>query len=370
MKFSCTQENLNLGVNLVSHISSRGGGLPILNNILLQCKLEGIYLTATNLEIGLKYLVRGKVIEEGEFTVPARLFSDYIGLLSDKIDVDLDDQIVKIKAGHSSSTIKGLPASDFPPLPRVENGKKLCCQKEGFIRVVEQVVFAASQSETRPELTGVFFQLDAKNQKITLAATDSYRLAEGKIETKTENKEPLSLIVPSRALMELVRILNLLKTETKEIMIEIGSNQIVFLYDNIELISRLIDGAYPDYAQIIPKEFKTELTVSREGLIKTIKAASLFSRSGIYDIVLSASPDKGLKIGSANTQLGDYDTIIEAETKGEENTVVFNYRYLLDGLQIIKTPKLRLQMIDSNNPCLFTSPEEQNYLYIVMPIRQ
>jgi DNA polymerase-3 subunit beta len=371
MKFSCTQENLSLGVSLVSRVVARTASLPILGNILIQCQEEGIYLTGTNLELGLRCFIRGKVIEPGEFTVPARLFNDYINLLSGKIDIEVENQTLIINSGLTISKLKGLPANEFPPLPKIENGFRYLCKKENLLQGIEQVVFAASVNETRPELSGVLFKFESQNKTLTLTATDSYRLAEYKILTQdVELEKNFSIIVPSRTLQELARILNFIKNQKDKITLEIEANQISFSYENIELVSRLIDGAYPDYEQIIPKNFKTEIMVNRESLINAIKAASLFSRSGIYDIKIEVIPNKGVKVSSLNAQIGEQITLVEGEVKGEECSIAFNYHYLLDGLQAINTSEVNIQIIDSNNPCLFTPQGENNYLYIVMPIRQ
>lgn len=369
MKFSSTQENLNTGLNIVGRFSSRTGTLPILNNVLIHCQAEGAYLSATNLEMGVKCLVRGKTEEEGDFTIPSRLFSECVGLLSDKVEIELKEQSLEIISGSTSTKIKGVPASEFPLFPKIENGEKYICQKNALVQAINQVVFSVAENETRPELSGVFFKTN-ENKQLILAATDSYRLSESRLSAEWTSEKNLSIIVPARALQELSRILSLAKDEGTQVTIEIGANQICFSYDNIEILSRLIDGAYPDYEQIIPKEFKTKATFKRDALAKTIKAASLFSRSGIYDVTVRARPGEGLEIVSANSQLGEYKTLVESEVSGEDCAVVFNYRYILDGLQALEGSDIVLQTVDSNNPCLFTSSGNQSYLYIVMPIRQ
>jgi len=368
MRFSCIQENLNTGLNIISPAVSHGGGLPILNNILLQAQPEGVYLTATNLEVGIKCLVRGKTEENGEFTVPARLFSEYVGLLSGKVDIELVEQVLNISSGAASSKLKGLPASEFPLLPQIQEGAKCVFKLKDLLGAIEQVVFAASSQETRPEIGGVFIKIDPKEKVATFAATDSYRLAERKIPVEAEKE--VILIIPHKTMQGLARILSINKAADGEVKMESSANQVSFSCDNIELVSRLVDGVYPDYEQIVPKEFKTEAVVEKDALVKAMKTASLFSRSGIYDVTMEAVIGSGLKIGSASGQLGEHSATVEADVKGDGGVIVFNYRYVLDGLQAIKSPKITVRTIDGNNPCLFSPTDEKGYLYVVMPIRQ
>ncbi|MEK7606712.1 MAG: DNA polymerase III subunit beta [Patescibacteria group bacterium] len=369
MRFSATQENLNFGVSLVGRISAKSGALPILNNILVQCKTEGVYLSATNLEVGVKCLIRAKVEEEGDFTVPAKLFSDYINLLSDRVDVDVKNQEVEISSGFSSAKIKGLPASEFPFLPKVENGKKITINKKVFLQAVAHVAFAAANNETRPELSGVLIKIHEGGDKLFFTATDSYRLAEYRVDSGQAPTESFSVIVPSKTLLEVSRILGV-QEDIKEVQMEIGANQIAFTCGNTEIISRLIDGVYPDYEQIIPKEFKTKTLTSKDALIRSIKAASLFSRSGIYDIVLKVTPGQGLRVASANSQLGENLMTIEAEVEGEANEITFNFHYLLDALQVLESARVSIQMIDAGSPTLLSPDQGESSLQIIMPIKQ
>lgn len=366
MRFSVTQENLNLGVSFVGRISARSGALPILNNILLQGKPEGIYLSSTNLEVGVRCLIRAKVDEEGECTVPAKLFSDYITLLSDRVDIETKENDIFISSGAASAVIKGLPASEFPFLPKVENGKKISCEKNVFLEAVGSVVFAAASNETRPELSGVL--LKGGDAKCVLTATDSYRLAEHALPLAQKLDEDISVIIPSKTLNEVGRIVGA-QNELAEVKLEIGANQIAFTAGNTEIVSRLIDGVYPDYEQIIPKEFKTTIIAKKETLTKAIKAASLFSRSGINDVVLSTTGE-GLSIKSANTQLGEHKVTTEAEVQGTPNEITFNFHYLLGALQVISAEKIKIQMIDAGSPCLLSPAGKEGYLHIIMPIKQ
>ncbi len=384
MKISCTQENLNQGLFIVSHIASKNTALPILNNILIQSTEGIIKLSATNLEIGVNCTIRGKIEEKGEFTVQSKLLADYISLLP-KQQIDLKTlhnsnedhgQTIEIKCKNYSTKIKGQSAADFPLIPQIEkkNAYILNCQK--FRQAISQVIFAVSISENRPEISGVLFDFIGKS--LVIAATDSYRLAEKKVELdKKSISVPQRVIIPSRTLQELQRILGSFKdpasiSEIENIEIYLSENQILFVLGNIELISRLVEGQYPDYQQIIPKESNTQAVVETNDFIKATKTASLFTRSGIYDVGLNFSTeDKEITVSAANNQLGENTSQIPCDISGQKNNIVVNYKYLLDGLQNMDSGQVEIKIIDSGNPCII-KPVGKNtdYLYIIMPIRQ
>ena len=337
-------------------------------------------LTATNLEIASSCLVRGKIEEEGEFTVPAKLFFDYVSLLpSEPVDLEVVDRVLHIHSGTYSTKMNGLPASEFPLIPPVAGGVNYRLPAEPLRAAISQVLFAVAANEARPELSGVCvrFQDPATGVgKAALAATDSYRLAERMVEV-TGPAEPRTVIIPARTMSEIGRIISVSKddVETPEnVEFVSADNQLLVRIGSIELTSRTIDGRYPDYRQIIPTQFKTEVRVDVSSLSKAVKTASLFSRTGLFDVhlVFSAS-EKTITVKGADTARGENVVTIPAEVKGEDNAVTVNYRYLLDGLAASGEPIVDLRLIDAMNPCLVTPHSESSkidYLYIVMPIKQ
>ncbi|HLD82141.1 MAG TPA: DNA polymerase III subunit beta [Patescibacteria group bacterium] len=387
MKFSCTQENLNNGLSIVSNIATRNSNLPILNNILFKVKDGKIDLSVTNLEVGVNYFIRGKIETEGSYTLPARVLSDYISLLPhEKIDLELKENHLSVKSSSSKTKIKGIDSSEFPLIPQIKKEEPYSCDINAFIVALQQVSFACSNNETRPEISGIYMYVNPKEKSLTLVATDSYRLSEKtiKIESYDTKKEAMSVIIPSRTVSELARILNNLKKSSilhhesdavpENLEIYIAENQILFHYDNLDLISRLIEGQYPDYRQIIPGNFKTEAFVNTQELINVVKTSSLFARAGIYDVVLSFKKDK-ITVSSVNSQLGENVSDIMTKVTGQENSVILNYRYLLDGLLNIQSPEIKIEVTDSNVPCVLrpvlkNEKDEPDYLYLIMPIRQ
>jgi DNA polymerase-3 subunit beta len=376
MKFICTQENLNRGLFITGHLSNKNVNLPILNNVLLKVTEGTLTLSSTNLEIGISATVRGKLEKEGEFTVESRLISDFVNLLpNEKVELTMDkDDYLKISTANSKTRIKGLPATDFPVIPQIEKNDPYVVNIKDLQKAISQVIFAVSTNESRPEISGVFMSLHSENNKLTLAATDSYRLAEKKIEI-SGNKSKKELIVPVKTFQELLRILTALKDDpdgAENIEIFITENQILFSLNNgVEIISRTVEGQYPDYKQIIPTENKTKVTLETGRLLKTIKTTSLFSKTGIFDINLEFLDDKkSLVISSTNNQLGESVSEMEVDFHGEKNQTVINYRYLLDGLNNLDSENVSVEIIDGNVPLIIRPAEDTGYLYIIMPIKQ
>jgi len=388
MKFSCTQENLNQGLNIVSHIASKSTSLPILNNVLIKAEKGVLSLTTTNLEMGINAIMRGKIEKEGSYTVSSKLFNDYIGLLpNQKVDIEVKDDFLQIKMEEQETKIKGNSAEEFPLIPQVEKKNPYVCKIQDLLKAISQVIFAVSVSETRPEISGIY--LSFAGDELILASTDSYRLAEKKIKLKEKVKADKEVIVPARTVSELYRILSGLATQSElsqeeaanndKIEIYFEDNQVLFVFDNVELVSRIIEGQYPNYKQIIPTNHKTKAIITITDFIKAAKTAALFSRTGIYDINLEFKAGK-LTVSSTNNQLGENKSRVESKIEGDDNKIVVNYRYLLDGLQNIDSSDVIFEMIDNNNPCLLRSAESlsekkeaiasEDYLYIIMPIKQ
>lgn len=374
MKFICLQENLKRGLNIVGHLSSKNVNLPILNNILIKAENGNIEFISTNLEIGITHQVRGKIETDGEFTVESKLISEYANLLSggEKVKLELVDNEIKVECGNYKTKIKGESAKEFPLIPTVTREAYYSCDITDLKKALLSVVFSVSNSENRVELTGVLFSFN--NDKLNLAATDSYRLAEREITLKNNGaKNEQKIIVPAKTIQEVLRVLNNIEVgenvEDKEIKFYLSENQILFTFDSVEIISRLINGHYPDYKQIIPAKSQTEVLIERTELTRAVKAAALFSKTGINDITLLFSRGK-IIVSSFSGASGESQIELEADVKGIDNEVTINYRYLLDGLNNIEGEMVRLEILNNTTPCVLRPEKENNYLYIVMPIRQ
>ena len=362
---------------MVSHVAGKNVNLPVLGNVLLKTEAGSLRLSTTNLELTVNCAVRGKVEVEGEYSVPAKLFLDYVSLLpSGKVELVLSEEGLEVRSGEQETVLKGMSASEFPISPKLVVSQPYEVSATNLKRAISQVAFAVSTSENRLELMGVacFFGGVAGSGNLALAATDSYRLAERLIEVHG-NATEARYIVPAKSFMEVSRILGSYKDEltmTELVKLSFTENQMVMSFGNVDLISRLIEGSFPDYKPLIPMQAKTEAVVSRIELQKAVRAASLFSRQGIFDIHVQFDPAAGTcTIQSADQGTGKTKTALKAAVTGDANTVMLNFRYLMDGLAAMGSDKIHIKQIDSMNPLLLL-PEEttEKYLYVVMPIRQ
>ncbi|MFA6306526.1 MAG: DNA polymerase III subunit beta [Patescibacteria group bacterium] len=375
LKIFSLQENLKQGLALVGHVSGKNVNLPILNNVLIKAEEGKIKLIATNLEIGVVSTVRGKIEREGSFTVSSKIISDCINLLPNKkIGLEQKENDLLVDCENYQAKAKGQSAEEFPLIPEVDRKNYFSAEAEEIKKAISQVIFATALSETRLELSGVLF--DFSGGSLTLAATDSYRLAEKKIKIKSNNEEEKKIIVPAKTLQELLRVLSInlddeVEEKNSEIKFYISENQILFTYGSTELVSRLIEGQYPDYQQIIPNNSKTKISIDRQELIRAVKMASLFSKTGINDVNLDFPLGKNqVVISSVSGQTGENITNLEAKVSGDDNSIVVNYRYLLEGLSNIEKETVKIEVIDSNTPCIIRPEQDESYLYIIMPIKQ
>jgi DNA polymerase III subunit beta len=367
MKIICLQENLIKGLQTVSHLAGKNTNLPILNNVLISTENGQITLTTTNLEIGISCKIRGKVEVDGKCTVQAKLLTDFINLLPrDNVVIELEDDKLKIECANDKTSINTLSSEDFPLLPGVDRKNEYIIKTNILRSALLKTVFSVALDSTRPEISGAF--LSIKDKKITLVGTDSYRLAEKSInldESVGDNK----IIIPIETVQEMIRIAS--DTSEENVKLYVDENQILFAADGIELVSRLTEGSYPDYKQIIPTESKTRVEVGVSELTQAIKRTSLFCKPGINDVKLSFVPEKNeIVLMSTSNQLGENITTVQAKIEGIENEITFNYRYLLDGLANLGNSNLILEINDNTSPGLIKSDNDKDYVYIIMPIKQ
>lgn len=367
MKIICLQENLKNGLSTTERIIGKNLTLPILNNLLLKTDKGKLKISSTNLEIGINYWTSGKIEKEGEITIPAKVLSSVISQLPNKkIELEAKDGILHLKCENYKAKIKGQDAKEFPIIPKIQAQTEIEIKKSPFKTGMAQVVGMAANSEARPEISGILFAFE-KN-KLKLAATDSFRLAEKSLFLK--NDFTGAMIVPQRTAQELIRILNDQVDSNEEgVKIIIGVNQVMFDLGHIQLVSRLIDGQYPDYQQIIPTSFQTKIIINRDELAKTIKIASLFS-SKISDVQLKAFPQKGiLEVFSQNADIGENMNQVKAEGEGKDANVSFNWRYLLDGLNNISSDIILCGLNNETAAAILKPADGEDYVYVVMPIR-
>ena len=373
MKFICTQENLHQGLLVASHINTKNINLPILNNVLLRVEDNILKLISTNLEIAVITKIRGKAETNGEYTVPAKLLSDYISLLpKENIILSLQDDFLHINCANRTTKIKGIKSDDFPLIPQIEKKQTFYINGAEFKKALSQTSFAVLPNESRPEISGIYMNFNSEEGILTLVATDSFRLAEKKIKlNEKSNKNNIFVIIPLRSVWEITNILSTITGENNLLEISLDEGQIFFDYNGTELTSRLVEGIFPDYQQIIPKEFNVNANLSVSELLSGARSASLFSRSGLNDIRLNLIPSENIiEVYSTDNQTGEQKTKIGGEIKGSANKIVLNHKYLVDGLSNINTEELIMDVIDENSPCVLRPSGDKSYLYVVMPIKQ
>ena len=375
MQFTCTKENLSYALNLVSGVAGKQSNLPILSHVMLTASDSSVELCATNLEIGVKAHLRAKVDSPGSFTVPAKTLTDFVGLMGgDQVQLTQKENELVIESGRSNTKIKGMPSEEFPVIPEFTEGKSFSLERTKLKNALAQVVFAASKNEIRPELSGIYFGFGVYGHAgLTLAATDSYRLAEKRIAV-AQGGDEVTCIVPARTVLEFIRLISLSESsDEKETNVRffVGESQVALRYGSFEITSRLIAGRYPDYRQIIPNEFKTTAMFSKSQMVSSVKAASLFAATGVNAVNIKLNPaSQSVHITSMSTQAGAYETSLDVQGEGIENSIVLNHRYLLDGMAHLDGEEIVIQMNSSDAPSLLKSKDDKEYLYLVMPIRQ
>jgi len=377
MKIICTQENLNKALNIVGKVINKNTTLPILNNVLLKTDKKGLKLSSTNLEIAVNYWIGGKTEEEGEITVPTKLFSNFISNLPNgNVEIKTREDMVNIKCDGYKINIKGIDAREYPLSPKIDAEPFLKIKSDIFKKALVQVFPSIAASESRMEITGVLLDFsEIKNNKIVLVSTDSYRLAEKTIEVLPENisKETLevlgdlqSVIIPRATVQELIRDLG---EENEMLEIVIAENQIVFDFGNANVLSRLIEGRYPDYRQIVPEKFMATAHINIKDISNAVRIAGFFSASSNNSVKFKLGTDNKVEISSEASEIGNNNAKIEAKISGKELEVVYNYKYLMDGLNSVLGDEVVLNANDENSPSVLKSSLDESFIYIIMPIR-
>lgn len=366
MEVTVTQENLSFALANTSRIASSKAGLPILANILLRTDGSRLLVAATNLEVASSHRIGAKVIKPGSITVPARLLSDFISNLSKgQITLTVSGTKLHISADHSSSTINGVDDEEFPELPVIDDKKAVSysLSSDDFKQAVSQTVIAASNDSTRPILTGVYWHSFEGN--LYLAATDGYRLTERRI---VETSSDVMAVIPASTLQEVLRTL---RDETSEVEVLFDETQVTFRVTEVEITSRLIDGNFPDYRQLIPATSESAFTLKRTDLARVIKIAGLFARESGGGITLSLDSDaKKLTIHSIASEIGENSSEIDVDFNGQSGTVSLNSRYLTDALSAVTADKVTFGFSGKLAPCVLAEAvKAPNYKHIIMPLK-
>lgn len=360
MKVQILQEDLNKGLTTVGRVISGKGQLPVLGNVLIEAKKSGLVLSATNLEIGLRMEVGGKVIEEGAVTVPARNFGEFVGSLMGSLDLNNEGEKLTIKSGSSRAVFVGIAASEFPAFAEATTRQAVKIGRKIVEQVAKEVSYAAAVDESRPVLTGVKFAVSGS--ELIVVATDGFRMSR-KIISKIQDLRFNGLILPARTIQELAR----LEGDAEMTVLE-ESNQVVFEMGKIELVSRVLEGNFPDVDKIIPTGSKTKVTVDREELLKVVRAAAIFAREN-SNIVKFMVHSSSLIVSAKAGSVGENESEIEAEVEGEENEIAFNFKYVLDFLGSVEAERVVMEMNDNLAPGVWKAEGDESLVHLIMPVR-
>jgi len=373
MKVTVLQESLAHGLSIVSRAVSPRSTLPVLSNVLIATDEGRLRLSATNLELGITCWIGAKIEEEGSTTVPARTFVDLVGTLpQEQVSLSLATatQTLNVRCGASNTDIKCIDAQEFPPLPVPDMEGAIALNVADFKEMIAQVIFAASADEARPVLMGVL--VNVEKDTITMAAADGFRLSVRKGTLSQPAAEPVIAIIPARALGELARIAAD-GNETISMVLPRGRGQVVFRMKEVELVSQLIDGTFPDYQQIIPRSYKSRTILSTPALLKACKQAEIFAREGSnvarLDIKSAGDLEPGsVEISAQSEETGSNETVVAATIDGIGLLIAFNVKYMREVLEVVKSPNVALETSAANAPGCIRPVGDDNFLHVIMPM--
>lgn len=371
MKLSCLQENLARGLAIVGRAVATRSTLPVLSNILLSTNESRLKLSATNLEISIISQVNAMVETEGAITVPARLLADFVNSLpNDKIQMELTTRTrtLHLRSGSFEADIRGIDAQEFPLILIPEEDHAFPIPAQGLREMIDRTVFAAATDESRPVLTGVYAEIKA--DRMTMAAADSYRLSVASCPLEQGSDHPVNVLIPARALQELGRVIGDEKTVT--MLISSNRNQVFFRLENVDLVSQLVEGSFPDYRQIIPTASSTQTRIVTTDFQQAVRTASIFARDAANIIRLQVVPQENavgrLIVSADSAEHGNSTSQLDVTVKGAPIDIAFNARYLMDALNAVNTGEVIIETRDPSSPGVIKMPDSDRFVHIIMPM--
>jgi DNA polymerase-3 subunit beta len=366
MKLSCLQENISKGLGIVGRAVATRTTLPITNNVLLITEDSRLKLAATNLEIAISYWLGANVEQEGAITLPAKLLTEFVNSLpADKIDINLSQRTLELKCARYEARISGIDAEDFPPIPQPGDGITYQIEPEVLHLAIAHTVFATTAEDTRPVLTGIYCEFEGDT--LTLAAADGFRLAVYKAPLAMSAVEGGEIIIPGRSLQELARLLAD-QEELVEITINSNKSQVLFRLKDVEMVSQLIQGTFPNYKQLIPESYSTKAVVSTKEFLQATRTAAIFARDGSGIVRLQITPEGSMNISARSEQIGDNVGEIDAKVEGEAAKIAFNGRYLIDVLNVLHEGEVLLEATTPSSPGVIRPMGSDNYIHVIMPM--
>ncbi len=366
MKIECVKEKLIDALSKTEKVVGKNLNLPILSCILIKTTSSSLVLRATNLEVGIEISIPAKVHAEGSVAVPGSILSSLLSQIKNEKNITLEvvDNNLVIKTSYVSTTIKALPADDFPSLPQAEEGRSVTLTPSMFVKGLKTVSYSASQSAVKPELASVYVY--PQDETLIFVSTDSFRLAEKKMKFKNAKDFP-PIIIPSKNIPDIIKTLEGLE---EDVQVFFDKTQLVFVGNNTYLVSRVIDGTFPDYKQIIPKTFTTEVVALKEDVTNVFKTSHLFSDK-FNQVGVGVDPEsKKVLIKTKNNDVGEYSGSLDATITGEKVDVNFNQRYITDCFQSIDSDSLSLSFNGVSRPLVIQGVSDKSFFYLVMPMNK
>jgi DNA polymerase-3 subunit beta len=368
MKLSLLQENLNLALTNVSRFVSSKNQLPVLNNILLSTDQGRLKLSATNLELSINYWIGAKIEQEGSITIPAKEITEFISYFSSgKIDLSLENNLLKVSSLKSTSEFTTTPSTDFPDFPKINPDTVFEINLSLLTQSIEQISFSAAIDDSRPILTGVLCIFE--NNSIKFVATDGFRLSfkEIKLETPLNlKKENLTFLIPAKSLIEVTKLAK--NNQKIKIGLTTDEHQVVFVLEDVELVSRLIEGDFPDYKKLIPENYSTKIFINKDELFQSVKLASVFARESA-NVVKVNIKNNLLELTANAPQVGQNLIKLDSKTEGENLEVAFNYKFLIDFLNVCKSNEILIELNENLSPVFFHDQSDNSFTHIIMPVR-
>ncbi len=377
MKFTVLRNNLLHGLQIVSKAVNTRSPLPVLSNVLIKTEKGRIKLTTSNLHVTISTWIGAKIDDQGEFTVPAKLLLEFVSQLTDeKIDFELEGAVLNVTTEKSNAHFSGIVASEFPEILTIEDGEKIELDSDEFSKALQKIQFVVATDESKPELTGVYVELEDDN--LVLAGTDGFRMAEYTMKLDKPVKNKVSCILPAKSLADIVKTFSgEVKGEESDekgsgkkisLLINDDRNIAVVSIDDMTAYVRMIEAQYPDYKTIVPDEFTTEVKISKDELASGVKLANIFAKDkgNMIKIVVN---DGVVEILSQPTESGSNSTKLQGEVEGDDLSIAFNARYLLEFFNNVEGDEVLFKASESVKPGWFQILGKDNYFYLVMPMK-
>lgn len=367
MKFFCQQEDLLKGLSITQKAINTHNTLPILNNVLIESEGQKVKLSATNLEISIETSIKADVKNEGRITIPARILTSWVSFLKkSEIEIKIkENETLILKTNEAKTTIKGISAEEFPVLSKIEKENEFTINSVELKKAINEVIFSCSHSSIRPVLSGVL--VVAKGNEVRFVATDSYRLSEKVIVLNKKLNNEIYCIIPARTMIEIERIISSLKDEC-EVNIIISQNQILFQIENINITSRLIDGKFPEYNQIIPKDSNIRVIIKKDDFLLAIKRVGIFAKENNNNMKFIFNKEKVI-ITTDATEIGTEEAELEIKSTGENSQTSLNGQFLLDILSVIEEDEVEIMVIEKLAPIIIKGKDQERFTHVIMPLK-